>query len=315
MPPRPRQQQPTPPNTTTPSSGASAITPSQQAGSGMVTMTQEAFDVLMNTLGQIGTQQDTSSQTNPPPRWATDPRYAPSTDAFAPFPGGARLGQQAPGTRELVPGARPANTDMYQGDGLVVSSGRVLTRLNPETGQQETYKYDPRQDGFNAYVTASPEEREMFADTLRDKGFKIETYQDYVDAYSFLFSEANDAGLSFDRAYKEFKRYAPDVKPKAKAAPTYRITSAADIKAVAKEVAYKTLGRNFNEAEADQFVKTYQQMEVSAQQRAARGGVVEAQPDIGVAAEQFAQKTAPGEAGATRYFGHVNAFMSSLRGL
>lgn len=312
MAPRPTQQQSTPPNTTTPSSGASAITPSQQAGSGMVTMTQEAFDVLMSTLGQIAPQQDTSSQTNPPPRWATDPRYGPAPTVF---PGGARPGRQQPGARELVPGARPANTYMYNGPGLVDSTGRILTRLNPETGQEEPYQYDPRQDGFNAYVTATPEEREMVADTLRDKGFKIETYQDYVDGYSFLFSQANDAGLSFDRAFKEFKRYAPDVKPKAKAAPTYRVTSAADIKAVAKEVAFKTLGRNFTDAEADQFVKTYQQMEVSAQQRAAGGGVVEAQPDIGVAAQQFAEKTAPGEAGATRYFGHVNAFMSSLRGL
>ena len=285
--------------------GGSSITPTTTAGSNQVTVSQDFIDALIAAASSQTGQYD-NQQNNPPPRWATDPRFGPTSVGV--FKGQAPLSRPSAGAEAL--GARPANTYMYTGPGLVDSDGQVLTRKD-EDGNEVPYLYNPMQDGYNAYVTASPQERELVADTLRDAGYTIENVEDYIVGYAMLFERANLAGLSFDRVWREFKMYAPKVQKKV-SRPTYRVTSSDDIKAVAKSVAYQTLGRAFTDEEADQFVKTYQQLEVSTQQAAAGGGVVEATPDIGVAAEQFAQKAAPSEADAYRYLGHANAFFKSL---
>ena len=286
-------------------SGGSSITPNQSAGSNQVSISQDLYDYLLSQAAVAGTSQ-TNQTSNPPSRWATDPRFGPTATGV--FTGAAPTPSLTPGAIAL--GGRPANTYMYNGPGLVDSTGRVLTRTN-ENGEEEPYLYSPVQDGYNAYVTASPEQREMVADTLREAGFTMDTIDDYVNGYAYLFEQANLAGLSFDRLYTQFKMYAPKVQAKG-SSPTYRVTNADDIKAVAKSVAYQTLGRNFTDDEANRFVETYQQMELSTQQRAAGGGVVEAAPDIGVAAEGFAQQAAPKEADAYKYLGHVNALFNSL---
>jgi hypothetical protein len=289
--------------------GGSAVTSTQQAGSKLVTLSQDTLDQLMALVAQSSYQNTAGRSNNPPPRWATDDRYKPSKVAG--------IGVAAPTGVQNV-GGRMYNTYMYEGAGLVDGAGRVLTREEvDENGQRvETpYIYDPATDGFNAYITADPEERELVADTLREAGYRIETVEDYIDGYTLLFDFSNRNGTSFDRTFKEFKLFAPKVEPKGKAAPTYRVTSPNDIKAVAKQVAYKTLGRAFSDSEADQFVKTYQQMEVASQQQAMQPGVATAAPDIGVAAEEFAMQEAPSEAQAFEFFGHMDAFVSSLRGL
>jgi hypothetical protein len=219
------------------------------------------------------------------PRWASDPNYTPEN---------------------WTPQNRYA-TYMTTEGGLVDSNGNFLTDENGER-----YLYNPGVDGFNAWVNADPDERERIADIVRSKGYNVETTDDYIQAFSMLFDVSNNLGVTFDRAIPEFKRLWPDVPADVPKAPTYRVTAAEDIKAVAKNVAYQTLGRAFTEAEADQFVQSYQQMQVQSQAAASGGGVVESAPDIGVAAEQFAQTAAPKEADAYQYLGHVNALFGSL---
>lgn len=205
-----------------------------------------------------------------------------------------------------VPGISAAGSRYdYQTNeqGLIGLDGRFLVDDNGDR-----YIYDAYEDGFNAYYSSTEEQRELVADMLRSKGQTIETIDDYVRGYQQLHQFANDAGISFDRAFMEYKQNAPD-KPVAKGR-SYRVSSAEDIKAVAKTVAYQTLGRGFTNTEADDFVKAYQQMQISSQQQS---GVIEGAPDIGVAAEQFAEKVAPTEAQGIKFANHVAGFAKALK--
>ena len=189
--------------------------------------------------------------------------------------------------------------------GLIDLDGTFLT---DENGQR--YIYDAEVDGFNTYYSSTDSQRELIADVLRDTGWNIESIDDYINGYQYLYQYANAAGVSFNRAVLEYRADAP--KKKQGRGPTYRVTSSEDIKAVAKTAAYKILGRGFTEAEANDFVKAYQQTQISAQQQAAASGVAEAAPDISVAATSFAQKAAPSEAMGIKFANHVAGFANAL---
>ena len=189
--------------------------------------------------------------------------------------------------------------------GLIDLDGTFLVDENGER-----YIYDAEVDGFNTYYESSDSQRELIADVLRDTGWTIESIDDYINGYQYLYAYANGAGVSFRRAVLEYRADAP--KKKQGRGPTYRVTSSEDIKAVAKTAAYKILGRGFTEAEANDFVKAYQQTQISAQQQAAASGVAEAAPDISVAATSFAQKAAPSEAMGIKFANHVAGFANAL---
>lgn len=205
-------------------------------------------------------------------------------------------GVRAPG----VPGYNAVTNE----EGLIGLDGQFLVNENGER-----YVYDADADGFAAYYSSSEEQRELVADMLRSKGYRMETIDDYVQGYQALHQFANNAGVSFDRAFLEYKMNAPEVKPRGGQGRTYRVTSAEDIKAVARDMAYKTLGRGFTDDEANDFVEAYQQTQLRSQQKA---GVVENAPSLDVAAEQHAQKVAPTEAMGIKFANHVGGFARML---
>lgn len=275
---------------TTPSS-TSAVS-GTGAGSQAATVSQITQGVLAGLTGQT----DENKLNEPPIRGA---------NYFGVRPIGSRPSSVITG----VPGISGGGTGYdYQTDepGLIGLDGQFLVDENGDR-----YIYDPQTEGFNAYYNSSNEQRELIADVLRDTGWTIDTIDDYVQGYQYLYEYANAAGVSFDRAVLDYRRTAPA--KKRGTGPTYRVTSADDIKAVAKSVAYKTLGRGFTEAEANSFVEAYQQTQIRSQQQAASSGVSEAAPDISVSAQQFAEKVAPTEAQGIKFANHVAGFAEALK--
>lgn len=268
--------------------------PQQVSGSGSGT-TQDWIDYFVNAVvGQMTNPElDETTLNEPPMRGAN-------------YSGVRPIGSRPSPVITGVPGISGGGTGYdYRTDepGLIGLDGRFLVDENGER-----YIYDAKVEGFNTYYSSSEEERELVADMLRDSGFTIETIDDYVQGYQYLYQYANNAGVSFDRAFIEYRRNAPKIKKST--GPTYRVSSADDIKAVAKTVAYKTLGRGFTEAEATDFVKTYQQMQISSQQQT---GVVEGAPDISVAAAGFAEEVAPTEVQGIKFANHVAGFAEALK--
>lgn len=282
--------------TTTTTTAPSAVSNTGTTGSDAITaQTQAIADAVV--AGLQG--EDEENKLNEPPmrgfnRPATVgiPGVTPAAE-YVDLPTGVK----APG----LPGFN-SQTDE---PGLIGLDGRFLT---DENGQR--YIYDAEVDGFNTYYSSSDSQRELIADVLRDTGWNIESIDDYIRGYEYLYAYANAAGVSFDRAVLEYRANAPAKKQGR--GPTYRVTSSEDIKAVAKTAAYKILGRGFTEAEANDFVKAYQQTQISAQQQAAASGVAEQAPDISVAATSFAQKAAPSEAMGIKFANHVAGFANAL---
>ena len=73
-----------------------------------------------------------------------------------------------------------------------------------------------------------------------------------------------------------------------------------DIRAVAKQVSMKVLGKSWNAAQLEHFVQTYQGMQMTAGQTAqGSGATVTEAPSLATAAEAEARRQNPVEAGAT----------------
>lgn len=79
-----------------------------------------------------------------------------------------------------------------------------------------------------------------------------------------------------------------------------------------------TLGRAFTDAEANRFVKAYQAQEIDYQRKEQKsllsggGDIAVGIPSVDVAAEKFAQESAPTEAQGYQFLGYVNQFFKSI---
>lgn len=284
--------------TTTTNTVPSAVSGTGTTGSDAITAQTQAFaDAVVAKLQG----EDEENKLNEPPMRGFN---RPATVGIPGVIPAAQYGDAYLPTQVKAPGL-PGYNSQTDEPGLIDLDGTFLT---DENGQR--YIYDAEVDGFNTYYSATDSQRELIADVLRDTGWNIESIDDYIDGYQYLYAYANAAGVSFNRAVLEYRADAP--KKKQGRGPTYRVTSSEDIKAVAKTAAYKILGRGFTEAEANDFVKAYQQTQISAQQQAAASGVAEAAPDISVAATSFAQKAAPSEAMGIKFANHVAGFANAL---
>ena len=273
--------------------------PQQVSGQGSSSglSADDIADIVEATVDALRDDEEDENKLNQPPSRGAN------------YSGVRPIGSRPTPTTIGVPGISTGGTGYdYETNepGLVGLDGQFLVGANGER-----YIYDPKVEGFNAYYNSSDEQRELIADVLRDTGFTIETIDDYIDGYTYLYQFANQSGVSFDRAVLDYRRNAPA--KKRGTGPTYRVTSPDDIKAVAKSVAYQTLGRGFTETEANDFVKAYQQQQIQAQQQASAGGVATAASDISVAAEQFAQNVAPTEAMGIKFASHVGGFAEALK--
>jgi len=231
---------------------------------------------------------DSSPEYRPLARLASDPRFAP-------------------------PGWTPDQGDYeYTGAGLVNDNGQILTRKNAEN-VEDTYYYDPIQDGFNLYISQTPAQRLLIMRTLNRKGFATETIEQIAAGYAFLHEEANKLGVSVDVAVKRFSVYAPDSPVKTGA--TYRISAPADIKSVAQQTAIQIIGREMPEQVADAFVSMYQKLQRAEGKAISEGGEVMAAPSISAAAEQFAKQRFPNRADAYETLNYMDMFFNAAKGL
>lgn len=126
---------------------------------------------------------------------------------------------------------------------------------------------------------------------LRVSGYKPGNGLEDKDKAVFgdLLVYANVAGKPWSEAYADFVKNVP-IAQKVSKAPTIRVTSADDIKAVFRKTAQDLLGRDIGDTEAAKFADMYQKLQIGAAQRAQAGGVVVQEPDASVLAEKKIEK-------------------------
>lgn len=191
--------------------------------------------------------------------------------------------------------------------GLVDRSGNLVS----------TEYYEPEKAALEFYYSMPTDKRQTVLDTLASKWGKIETYDTAIRALTELHATANEFGLTTDAMLQQIVLNVPDrPAPPAARIPPKRVSSPGDLKKIAKSVAKATLGREFSEEEANQFVAAYQQREMQVQQQMATqsGGVITDIEDPTVFAEQFAQQVAPTEANGFKFLGYADLLFNSLEG-
>lgn len=194
----------------------------------------------------------------------------------------------------------------YNGPNLLDSAGNE----QPIYDTSEEYaKY--------VYGTLSPSSRQLAFDVLKDKGFygsgKIGDFSSDINAIQGWLDYSNTVGYTSDRSLKQMLSTLPSSKSSTgNYRPRINVSSPDDLKVVAKKVSMDTLGRAFTEAEADKFVKAYQAQETGYQQSSAGGGVSVQIPSADVAAQKFAEESAPTEAQGYKYLGYVNKFFDAI---
>ena len=109
----------------------------------------------------------------------------------------------------------------------------------------------------------------------------------------FLNNVANANGVTYKVALQILEG-TPQVKGAGGKAPSVRVTSPDDLKVVFRKASTDLLGYEVDDAMAQKFVKTYQQMEIAEAQKQAAGGVFAsaAQPST-VAEQQILQQFKP----------------------
>jgi hypothetical protein len=191
--------------------------------------------------------------------------------------------------------------------------------FDEKTGQEITRTYyDLTNDPGVILNALKPETRTQILNGLAQKitGYKPGTGFDDKDrsAFSDLLYFANITGKSFAEAYNEFMRTVPNVQKVTKA-PTIRVSSEDDVKAVFRRTTRDLLGRDLGDAEAAKFAKMYRNLEIGEAQRMQAGGVVEQAPDASVLAEKRVEKQFGVEAQAYRAMQFMNIMDDSIRRL
>lgn len=151
---------------------------------------------------------------------------------------------------------------------------------------------------------------------LRMSGYKPGTGLEDKDksAFADLLLYANVAGKPWSEAYVEFVRTTPVVQ-RVEKAPTIRVTSPDDVKAVFRKTAQDLLGRDVGDMEAAKFADIYQKLQIGTAQRAQAGGVVVEEPSAGVLAEQQIEQRFGAEAQAYRAMQFMSVMDAAIKKL
>lgn len=183
--------------------------------------------------------------------------------------------------------------DTHQG--IVLANGTI----RPEY-------YDLNNEPEQIWYSMNPAVRNEVINVFRSKGIAAQTPGAQINAFGDLLRTSNALGVEWKTALNRFQAL-----PVAKTStgPSYRVSNPADLKALVKAVFRETLGREANEAEANQFVTQYQQQQIQGQR-----GTVQA-PSGEVAAQAFARQVAPREAGAYDLLNYIGLFADAARGI
>lgn len=176
----------------------------------------------------------------------------------------------------------------------VPPTGRGPKPIFDSKGNLVTYGfYDVNNDRNVILQQMNPKLRTQVLNglALRVSGYKPGNGLEDRDKAVFgdLLVYANVAGKPWSEAYADFVKNVP-VAQKVSKAPTIRVTSADDIKAVFRKTAQDLLGRDIGDTEAAKFADMYQKLQIGAAQRAQAGGVVVQEPDASVLAEKKIEK-------------------------
>lgn len=230
----------------------------------------------------------------------------------------AEYGGPPPGTRAQEQSVPPLRTiyDPATGRRSSTTSTNLVGVGDVLTSQGQ---YNIELDARGIYASLSPAERAARIDILKRKGFYGSAdpgiYSNDIAAFQRWLDYSNTMYMTADRALTEMQRTMMDVSDGGGGyAPRYRVSSAADLGVVFKEVAKNTIGRAFTEDEANRAVQAYQQLQIQTQQAMMRGGVVEEAPSADVFAQQFAQQAAPTEADAYKFLGVMNRIFNATSG-
>jgi hypothetical protein len=252
-------------------------------------------------------------QDNAPPTTTPGGASQSTADAIAAI--AALAGQSTSKAVDYQPGSRliveNGKWKVYTGEGLVTSDGKVATR------DGQPYYYDVDNEPGVVWSSLSPVSRNNLMEKLAAAGFmspnSIGDYSSEMTAISQWLQASNYSGLEKQNFLAS--RLAGETIPNrgGGSAPTYRVSNPDELKLIAKKVSQQTLGRELNDDDVERFVKAYQAQEIAGQNQT--GGVVTQTMGSDVAAQQFAQKTAPTEAAAYEYLGYVNKFVDAIGSL
>ena len=101
----------------------------------------------------------------------------------------------------------------------------------------------------------------------------------------FLNNVANANGVTYKTAFQILEG-TPQLQGSGKKAPSVRVTSPDDLKVVFRKASTDLLGYEIDDATAQKFAKTYQQMEIAEAQKQAAGGVFTSAAKPSTVAEQ-----------------------------
>lgn len=175
---------------------------------------------------------------------------------------------------------------VYQGPLLVDENGIV---------RRPQYDLNPLTDSNTILLELikNPTQYKYFTNLLQTRGYygnsKPSTNRvDSVDRSAmaeFLNNVANANGVTYKTAFQILEG-TPQLQSSGKKAPSVRVTSPDDLKVVFRKASTDLLGYEIDDATAQKFAKTYQQMEIAEAQKQAAGGVFTSAASPSTVAEQ-----------------------------
>ena len=213
-----------------------------------------------------------------------------------------------PGQRLIVENGK---WKIYEGPGLVNAKGGI------EKIEGSTYVYDIENEPGRLWASYNPRERIEKMEQLVSAGFLskagVDDYSSQLNGIAQWLQASNYLGLEKENTLSTLIAGGPSIKRGGSGGtPSYVVSNPDELKLIAKKVSQETLGRELNDEDVDRFVKAYQAQELQAQKAS---GVVTRVAGSDVAAQQFAEQTAPTEAKAYEYLGYINKFVDAIGSL
>ena len=175
---------------------------------------------------------------------------------------------------------------VYQGPLLVDENGIV---------RRPQYDLNPLTDSNTILLELikNPTQYKYYTNLLQTRGYygnsKPSTNRvDSVDRSAmaeFLNNVANANGVTYKTAFQILEG-TPQLQSSGKKAPSVRVTSPDDLKVVFRKASTDLLGYEIDDATAQKFAKTYQQMEIAEARKQAAGGVFTSAASPSTVAEQ-----------------------------
>jgi hypothetical protein len=248
--------------------------------------------------------QDTSPPTTTPPGAAGTGSAIENLDAVQGNRAATETVTYSPGERLIVENGK---WKVYKGPGLVDANGKIVTT--------STYNLD--NEPGRLWASYNPRERAAKMEQLVSAGFLstagLDDYSSQLNGIAQWLQASNYLGLEKENTLATLIAGGPQIsRGGGGGSPNYVVSNPEELKLIAKKVSQETLGRELNDEDIDRFVKAYQAQELQAQRGS---GVTARMAGADVAAQEFAQESAPTEAAAYEYLGYVNKFVDSIGSL